>query len=160
MKTINIIIPKRSIENAVSENSAYAGAKGCGEENDGRLFDRVSTVEEDSSLLSRFLTDAFGVAQERLKSFVADAGITDSEIRLTLSASEAADETLLLSIPDTFEAFLSAAVTARWMRFTFPEKVAEWEHEASRLLSELENRLLHRKPPRRRPAPVQQNIKQ
>lgn len=147
MKTIQHTILRTDIEDAVALNTAYAGVKQDG--GDGSEYSRVATVDKDSRLLSRFLSDTVSRATDRLREFITEAAYDGTTLQLTLQLPDRFDTSMQDLALSSLQAALAAGVTARWMRLANPARAAEWEIEAAAQLSETERRLYHRQPPRR-----------
>ena len=146
MKKLLLKIDKNSIISDVSLASAYAAAKRNGGEGD---FDKVAAMQSDSELLTRMWHEMCGLVSEKLKEFIEESAITDESMTLQLNLSNAYDETFNKSIESDLFGSISAGVTARWFRFSLPERAAEWERESLQLLSRGKAKLCHRTPPRR-----------
>ena len=143
MKEIKIEIPKQAIMTEVALASSYAGAKS----RETADFDTVATVKEDEAFLQRFWNDTCGEIASVLQEFVAVALFSGESLKLELELSGAYDEALTPSVEADIFSALSAGVTARWFRFTLPEKAPEWETRSRDLLERAHRKLCYRRKP-------------
>ena len=143
MKNLFITILKDAIISEVALTSAYAGVK-LGED-----FERVATVDKDSRLLSRFWLEMCGRVSDKLKSLISSQSLSESSLQLQLSLSGSNDESFNDSVESDLFSAISMGVTARWFRYSLPEKAAEWETEAERLLTSAFSKLCYRLKPQR-----------
>lgn len=149
MKQILITILRSRLYSEVAATTAYLGAKQAPDDKPGEHFDRLAVIDADEALLSRFTAEAVSALVERLKGMVANVDLSSSAISLTLSVSDSYDDCLTLSVKGNFEAYMTASVTARWLRIVEPAREEVWQTEALRLLNEIISALYHRNPPRR-----------
>lgn len=152
MKTLELTIRKTDLEDDVAQATSYTGAKD-GSDPAGGVYDRVATIDGDSTLLGRFIEEACSTVAERLKDFVTGVEPADDAITLRIATSEAYDTSMIPAALRAFRAYVAATVTARWMRLAYPAKAPEWDAEADRALASLERNLYHRKKPSR-PQPI------
>lgn len=150
MKTIILTATKAEIMKKVGQTTAYAGVKEPSAGEDGRFYDRLATIEEDSPLLGRFLTAAFSEVLEQLKDFTVGSAVGDVTLELRLEVSEAYDDSLTPAVEESFRSFLAASVLRRWLQLAWPVRAAEWEQEAAGHLQSMARNLYHRSRPNRR----------
>lgn len=132
----------------VSLASSYAGAKS--EAADAEFFDRVAVISADAALLTRFWHETAGIITGRLQPFIVAAGIDDDRLTLKMEMSGSYDESLNTSVEADLFSSLSTGVTARWFRYSFPARAAEWEKESLDLLERAFRKLCHRIRPQRK----------
>lgn len=144
MKQLIIRLPKDSIFTEVSLASSYAGVKSCAEDSD---YSRIATVTEDSELLERFWTDACGEVASVLKEFTVDTVFTEEGFELNLELSSAYESAMTPSVERDLFSSVAAGVTARWFRFTLPDKAEEWEIRSDELLTRAHRKLCSRRKP-------------
>ena len=149
MKTIKIAIRNADIFKELAKVTAYAGAKSDSDAL-SEVVDRVATVKEDDELLSRYWEMACSGLVDRLKSFVTVADYSADSLLLQLETSGAYDDSLTPSLRTDIFSYLVADIAARWFRITWQEKAESYAGEASRLLTEAERKLYHRRRPVRR----------
>ena len=149
MKTIKIAIKNADIFQELAKMTAYTGAKSDSNALPD-VFDRVATVKEDNELLSRYWETACSGLVDRLKSFVTVADYSGDSLSLQLEVSGSYDDSLTPSLRTDIFSYLVADIAARWFGITLPEKAESYGSEASRLLTEAERKLFHRKRPVRR----------
>ena len=146
MKKINISITKQEIFHEVSLNTAYTSVKS---DNPKAIFPRVATIDEDSTILSRFWILACGTITEKFRNLITVSSTTGDNLALTLDVSGSFDDSLTESLKqDIFDA-LVAMVTAHWITLSLPEKSSEWQLQGSRLLESAYSKLYCRKRPTR-----------
>ena len=150
MKTIDLTIPRTSVESAVAEATAYTGAKATDRDGQEAVFERVATADRDRNMIRRLVNEGFLEATERFRQFVTSSDFSGETLKVTMEVSDSYDTATTERARSTLESFLSAHATARWLRFAFPAKAEEWEKEAAERLSELEANLFHRPRPRRK----------
>lgn len=151
MKTVKIILDRPEILAEVKQNSAYAAAR-CpseSEEETIRRFPRVAAADTDIPLLARYWEEAASAMTDRLKDYLRDASLKNGQLILELEVSGAFDESLLPGLQSSLGSYMAAGMTGRWFRITFPDRAEEYDQEASRLLTDAERRLCHRRAPRR-----------
>ena len=146
MKNLKISIKKAKIFSNVSLNTAYTGAKS--EALDG-FFERVATVSDDDTLLSNLWKDMTGIILEKLKPYISETTVNTDSLDITFLLSNSFDDSLALSLEEDINTSFVAGVTARWFRFSSPDKAAEWESEASRAIDSTLSKLCYRRPPKR-----------
>ena len=146
MKNIIISIAKPSILENVSLNTSYVGAKS---RNDSLEFDKVATISEDDTLLTRFWVEMCGVVTDRLKEFIVSSTGDSEKLSITLELSNAYDESLSPSVKDDVFSAIAAGVTARWLQYTLPERASEWHQSATSLLERSFSKLCQRRKPSR-----------
>ncbi|MDE6142681.1 MAG: hypothetical protein K2F94_01240 [Muribaculaceae bacterium] len=152
MKNIVLEVARSDVEEMVAQSTAYLGFKSPGQADRGEWIDRVSMVDEDRTLLERFVSESFAMAVERLKEFVVDADCSGSRLRLTLEVSVAYDGSVTVAVSESFRSYLAASALGRWLRMSYPEKGAEFDAEAIAHLSTMERNLYHRRKPVRKAA--------
>lgn len=145
MKKIEFEINKEEIVAMVDEAAAYTGVKT--ETGDGSVYDRVATVSEDAGLLSRFLSDAYARASEKLTGFVKSGMYDGNKLRIDLEVSDSIAPGTQDVAARLLKEYLAAFVTARWMRLAMPAKGDEWQTEADALLLKIERQLYSRRKP-------------
>lgn len=154
MKTIEISIAKEDIYKDLERLTSYLGSRHptSATDNGEGQFRRVASCEIDNPLLDRYFKEGTATLLERLKDYAVEAGTHEGIFTLRLNVSGAYDDTG----PDTLTApvasFLTAILAQGWLRITMPDEAAFYESEASRLLTECERRLCHRKAPKRKRA--------
>lgn len=130
----------------VSLNSAYAGGK-CGA--NGDFFEKVATVKEDETILDRFFTELCALITDRFKEFIIASSLISGNFTMELEVSGAYDHSLTPSVIDDVTTAIVAGITARWFKYTYPERAGEWDIQASTLLSSAYAKLCHRRKPSR-----------
>ena len=160
MKIITLSFSKAEIFQQVALATAYTGAKAEPPNNNtntsdklisaGQLFDRVATINSDSSILSTIYTQVCGEVQDKFKTFITAVDTSLEALTLTLELSGAYDDSLTESVKgDIFEAMV-AGITAGWFRYSLPSAVTDLENRCSQLLSRAFAKLCHRRKPDRR----------
>lgn len=144
MKNISLSISKTSILDEVALNSEYAGAKSG---SDSEIYDRVAVIPQDNEILSRFWTQMCAQVIRQLKEFIGMSQLSESSLSLTLLLSGAYDDALTPSVKDDINAAIAAGVTARWFRYTFPDKLSDWESQSARALDSALSKLCMRRRP-------------
>lgn len=147
MKNIEIYLTKTAILEEVDIYTAYTGSKISAESD---AFGRIATIKADEELLTKSYRRIFGVITDSMKEFLADSSLEDKGMRLSLSLSNAYDDTLTPSLKDDLLAFFAAEITADWFRFSLPERENEWRELAHGALNRMIKKLCHRKKPTRR----------
>ena len=145
MKKILLKFNKNAIMEEVGMTSAYLGAK-SGEE-EGKSFLKIATIEADRDLLDRFWVEMTGRIADKLKNVIKSNSLSETDFEMELEVSGAYDESLTPSVERDLYASLVAWVTARWLRYTFPDRANEWEAEANSLLERAFCKLCYRKKP-------------
>ena len=141
MKIIHIKIDKSNIFADVGLSSAYIEAKEDAAKN------RIATMEQDEALLKRLWSETCGEVTEKLRTFITASEISDEEISLTLELSGSYEDAQTPTVISDIKAALVAGITARWFRYTYPDRSAEWSSESTRLLDRAFSHLCHRKKP-------------
>lgn len=144
MKNIEISISKSSIFEDVSLKSEYAGFKSPDKE---ALYPRVSTIDADENILSGFWLEMCGRISEILKDFITVSSISSSSWKFSMEVSGAYDDTFTPSVNNDIQSSLSTGILARWFKFTFPERAAEFQQESETLLNRVISKLCHRRRP-------------
>ncbi len=150
MKIININIKRGEIDADLSKITAYTGVKSPSADLSSDP-DRIATVDEDAALLNRYWHNAGNTLADSLKEFITGFVIDDDSMALTLEVSGSFDDSLTPSVEGDLKAFVAAAMTRAWFAITLPDRAAEWDTEASRLLRDASRLLYHRRRPRRSP---------
>lgn len=149
MKKLTFSILRSNLFSEVGRLTAYLGVKQAPADDHGGHFDRIAVIDGDNPLLGRFATDALSELADNLKGIVGAVDVASDTLSVTLNLSDNYDDSLTTSVSGSFEAYMAAAVTARWLRLVDPSRRAEWQEEAKRLLSGITASLYHRNPPRR-----------
>lgn len=147
MKNIKICITKAKVFETVSLNSAYTGAK---QANDKAEYDKIATVAADEALLATFWREVTGEVAEKFREQITLCELTDESFEITLGLSESFDDTLAPSLTDDITAAVCSGVTARWFRFTDPQRAGEWGSNAEALLERALAKVWQRRKPKRR----------
>ena len=150
MKQLTIEIPKETVFEEVARTTAYLGAKGALAAASGEIYDRVATDEADSPLLGAYLDEAVASLVQRLKGMVMALNVTPERVRVTFALSGSYDDAMTPVVEQGFTAYLTAAVTADWLRMADPAKEARWREEALAKADALTGAIYFRKAPCRR----------
>ena len=145
MKRLSLNFNKNAIFGEVSLASAYAGAKYGA--SPGEAFDRIAAAKADADLLERFRIEMSGVISDKLKNLIVSQTLDEQGFQLELELSGAYDESLNASVEADLCGAYSAGITARWFRYAFPERAAEWTAESESLLERAFHKLCYRKKP-------------
>lgn len=146
MQITKISISKASIFEEISLATAYTGVKTEAEKG---FYDRVATVEEDDTLLSRFVNEMFGEVTDRFREFIYASSNDKDSLNFTLELSGSYDDSLTPSVKEDIFSGIVAGVMARWFRFTFPDGSEEREKQADNLLKRAYAKLCQRRKPKR-----------
>ena len=151
MKIFKINIAKVNILHNVALTTAYAAVKSVASR---EAFDKMATIDEDMEILNGFFSEVCSEIADNLKEFISAVAISGDKFELSLEVSGAFDESLIPSIESDAYAAVVAGITARWFRYSYPERAAEWDVENKQLLRRLLSKLCHRRKPVRQPSPL------
>lgn len=155
MKNIILSTLYSSVFEDVMRTTSYLGAKeALGLDDDsvpgpGRTFDRVAVMEADLSIIRRFAFDAACAIGKRLRGVLTGTEQSVDEVKLHLAVSDSFDDGLSENLLSNYSAYITAAVTARWLRLAHPAKESKWETEAAMLADEISGIIFYRLPPKR-----------
>lgn len=143
-------MPKESVFREVARTTAYLGAKGALAAASGEIYDRVATDEGDQPLLGAYADEAVASLVRKLKGIVTALEVTSERVAVTFALSESFDDAMIPVVEQGFETYLTAAVTADWLRMADPAKEMCWREEALAKADGIIAAIYFRKAPRRR----------
>lgn len=144
---VTIMIDRTAVFDQVARTTGYAGAKLI--DRDEHAYERLSTTEADEALLVRFWQESRDCLCLALRRLIEAEGMEAEEYRLDLCLSEAFDEALQPSVAAGVEAYFVNSVTARWMALVDRDKASEHVAAASHILTDIQRKVLCKRPPRR-----------
>lgn len=140
MKSINIAINKADVFEAVSLNADYSSTNVDD-------LKRISTLDVDKDILTRFWKETGGNISEKLKTFISIISFSEDIINVVLEVSNAYDDTLTSSVETDLYAAIVAGITAKWFSFTLRDLHQEWEEQMEKLFNRIISKLCYRKRP-------------
>ena len=144
---VTITVDLTSVFDRVARTTGYAGAKQLG--SDADAYDRISTTEADEGMLHAIWRECRESVCHVLRRLIEKEGLEGDTYRMDLNLSEAFDEAMIPSVAGSLEAYFVNAVIAGWMQLADSGKAPEYASAASRMLSELQHKVLCKRPPRR-----------
>ncbi|MDE6654214.1 MAG: hypothetical protein K2K37_07510 [Muribaculaceae bacterium] len=144
---VTITVELTSVFDRVARTTGYAGAKLLG--SDADAYDRISTTEADEGMLRTLWRESRDRVCHALRHLIDSEGLEGDTYRMDLNLSEAFDVALIPSVAGSLEAYFVNAVIAGWMNLADKAKAAEYTAAASQMLSDLQQKVLCKRPPRR-----------
>ncbi len=140
--TLTLTIPIPQLLTDVGRTAAYAGAK-----NDD--YARLSTTEADSAQLTHLISQAATVASNALKRQVLTESLTAEAYTLQLEVSASFDPALQSQMQSSLSAYLTMAVTARWLALSQRDEADDYAAVAAEMLTELQRYAASKRRPTR-----------
>lgn len=140
MKSINIAINKSDVFEAVSLNADYSSTN-------VEDLKRISTLDVDKDILTRFWKETGGNISEKLKTFISIISFSEDIINVVLEVSNAYDDALTSSVETDLYSAIVAGITAKWFSFTLRDLHQEWEEQMEKLFNRIISKLCYRKRP-------------
>jgi hypothetical protein len=144
MKDIKLSVTKQEVYDEVMQTTTYAGSKMT---SDADAYERIPTVDEDSSQLDRYWSEAKDGACEMFKHELAFESETDGVWELELSLSESFDEALRASMERELHTYFVLSVTAKWYALTNKPEAADSIAQAMNCLESIHRKALYKRRP-------------
>lgn len=143
---ITLTVNQKSVLNEVAQTTSYTGAK---MDDDANAYERISTVDEDTSELQRFWDESRAeVAQTFIRMLVSE-GMADGEYNLKLNVSASFDTALLPSMQLGLFSYFVQSIAAKWYVFTNKKEAGEAANVGKGILDEVREKAFYKKKPTR-----------
>ena len=154
MKTIDLIINKANVYDAVDETAAYIGAKYIGDDD---AYNRISTVDGDRTMLEHFWSEACSLTTSTLKPFIVEVNAhpVSHTVELALNyetklkVSTLYDDSLTESISTSLFSFFVNYIIGKWCEFVNKAEASVYLTTANSMMQDVTSKLYHRKRPQR-----------
>lgn len=151
---IALSINKAYVYDAVAETTEYTGFKMLSDES---AYERISTTDEDRSILEHFWADAAGIATTQLKPFLISVNnhpvshsvelANNYDVQLKLPSSF--DVALVDSIQTSLFNFFVSHIVSKWYIFTNKAEAESYALDAQSKIKDAMSKIYHRKRPLR-----------
>lgn len=152
---ISLSVSKNKVYDEVAKTTSYVGAKAA---DDGSLYERIFTTDEDRLMLERFWNEACNTANQVFMPFLdavsgqGDASALDmaKNYVVTVSLGECFDEKQKAGMESSLFSFFVSYITGKWFRMTSPNDAEMCANDAVAALDDVKRKLYHKKKPTRK----------
>lgn len=143
---ITLSIKQSEVFKEVAQTTSYTGAK---MDNDANAFERISTVDEDQSLLKRFWDESRAeVAKTFIRMLTSEGMSADGDTyNLVLNVSVSFDTALLPSMQLGLFSYFVQSITGRWYVFSNKKEAGEFSNHGEAILEEVKEKAFYKKKP-------------
>jgi hypothetical protein len=142
---ITLRINKEDVYDEVAKTTEYTGAK----MDDEHAYEKISTTEEDKTMLERFWNECKNMVSGSLKRVLVSEVEMNGEYSLTLGLSTAFDESLTGSMQRSLFSFFVMNITAKWYTFANKSEATGYATEAATYIEDIMRKAFHKKKPTR-----------
>ena len=153
MQTVTLSISKKVVYNEIEKTTSYAGQKMAGE--DATAYQRMRTVDDDSTQLDRFWDESKAEFCKQMKGYLVreNNGIDEAtgvtEIGFVLELSDSYDTVLKETMQQDLVSFFVLNIIAKWFTLANKTDAAGYKEAANNMLIGIHKNALHRKRPTR-----------
>lgn len=143
---ITLTVDRSAVFGEVAQTTNYTGSKMQGDES---AYDRISTVDEDLSELSRFWDESRAEVAKALIRNISSETMDGDTYTLRLNVSNAFDTALAPTMQIGLFSFFVQNITARWFVYTNKEEAAAFADRGAALLEDVKEKACYKKRPTR-----------
>lgn len=153
MQTVTLSISKKVVYNEIEKTTSYAGQKMAGE--DATAYQRMRTVDDDSTQLDRFFDESKAEFCKQMKGYLVqekygtDEATGVTEIGFVLELSDSFDTVLKETMQQDLVSFFVLNIIAKWFTLANKTDAAGYKEAANNMLIGIHKNALHRKRPTR-----------
>ncbi len=143
---ITLSVKQSEVFNEVAQTSNYAGAK---MDDDSKAYERISTVDEDTSELRRFWDESRAeIAKEFIRMLTSEGMDEDGDTyNLVLNVSVSFDNALLPSMQLGLFSYFVQTITAKWYVYTNKKEAGDYANVGKDILDEVKQKAFFKKKP-------------
>jgi hypothetical protein len=143
---ITLSVSQSAVLNEVAQTTSYTGAKMDDDEN---AYERISTVDEDQSELSRFWDESRAEVAQTFIRMLSSEGMDGDTYSLVLNVSVSFDEALLPSMQLGLFSYFVQSITAKCYVFTNKKEAGDFATVGKSILDDVKEKAFFKKKPTR-----------
>ena len=141
---ITLSVSQSAVLNEVAQTTSYTGAKMDDDEN---AYERISTVDEDQSELSRFWDESRAEVAQTFIRMLSSEGMDGDTYSLVLNVSVSFDDALLPSMQLGLFSYFVQSITAKWYVYANKKEAGDFANVGKGILDEVKQKALYKKRP-------------
>lgn len=146
MQTVIVTINKTTVLNEVAKITAYTGKNLA---DDGTLYEKVFTTEEDKDLLDSYWTYAYMAISERFKRWIKKISDSSASIYMVLDLSDRYNPAFNDSISKSAQTFFVQSIVAQWFQITNKEESELYMNKAVGCMDDIVKKITYKDKPSR-----------